>query len=66
MIWIMPVLMSALAVFGWRVEISAEGLVPTGKPVWALVLAFVCFAVGLRFAFKDTDKRRVKYAAVYA
>ena len=66
MTWIVSVLMSALAVFGRRVEISAEGLVPTGKPVWALVLAFVCFAVGLRFAFKDTDKRRVKYAAVYA
>ena len=66
MTWVVSVLMSALAVFGWRVEISAEGLVPTGKPVWALVIAFVCFAVGLGFAFKDTDKRRVKYAAVYA
>ncbi len=66
MTWVVSVLMSALAVFGWRVEISAEGLVPTGKPVWALALAFVCFAVGLRFAFKDADKRRVKYAAVYA
>ena len=66
MSWIVSVLMSALTVFGWRVEISAEGLVPTGKPVWALAIAFVCFAVGLRFAFKDTDKRRVKYAAVYA
>ncbi len=66
MTWVVSVLMSALAVFGWRVEISAEGLVPTGKPVWALAIAFVCFAVGLRFAFKDTDKRRVKYAAVYA
>ena len=66
MTWAASVLMSALAVYGWRVEISAEGLVPTGKPVWALVIAFVCFAVGLRFAFKDTDKRRVKYAAVYA
>ena len=66
MSYILPVLMSALAVYGWRVEISATGLVPTGKPVWALVLAFVCFAAGLRFAFADTDKRRVKYAAGYA
>ena len=66
MSWIIPVLMSALAVYGWRVEFSPEGLVSTTKPVWLLVLAFVCLAAGLGFAFKDEDKRRVKYAAVYA
>ncbi len=66
MSWIMPILMSALAVYGRRVEISAEGLVPGGKPVWVLVLAFVSFALLLYFAFRDADRRRVKYAALYA
>ncbi len=66
MSWILPVLMSALAVFGWRVDISAEGLIPTAKPAYVLALAFIGYAVILHFAFTDQDKRRVRYAAVYA